>query len=377
MNLWSLQFLTHQLALPVLVRAGVAVNNDFDPQSINPFVNSAYSIYDASTRPGDPIDVLNNFSWTKSPKSSRIDAPSIFLTEKRLAINSIVSNVANSVFASTDSVSTGFGVVGNILQQAGLPQNGPVQATTNIVSNTLKQVAQSLQSNISLLTNANVSHGNNVLTPYDSLYLTEKTGFNYSFPYFSDNFVASGLTFGESSESENLFSGIANLSKTVSDTLASATGATSPGTYIERSQIFKMDGKGRSYDIKFPLLNTESFEDIIANWQLLFALVYQNRPGRITRSIIDLPVIYEMTIPGITFIPYAYIESLDVQFLGNRRMMTVPIPTINQGQNRTTSVNTIVPDAYQVSITLRGLNDDTRNFMYSGVVRQPVTVNGS
>jgi hypothetical protein len=372
-NLWALQFLSHQPTLPVLVRDKVAVYSKFDSTSINPFDDQSYNIYAQQTTPGNPIDIVNDFPWTKSPKTSRSDTPVIYLTEKRLAINSIVSNLANSTFASVDSTQTGLAIVNNILQQTGAPAVGNAQTATNIASNTLKQIKTALGNNLSIIKNA-TTFGNAVLDPYTYLYLTEQTGFNYAMPYFSDNYVSDKNAFGDK-EDGNIFSGVSDMASSVSEILASTTGALSPGTYIERSQAFKM-GEGSSFDVNFPLLNTGTFDDISLNWQLLFALIFQNRPGRITRSIIDLPVIYELTVPGSTFIPYAYINKLEVKFLGSRRMMTIPIPPVTQSQKTVSTIKTIIPDAYQVSISFTSLNDDTRNFLYSGLTRTPVTVNG-
>jgi hypothetical protein len=134
-----------------------------------------------------------------------------------------------------------------------------------------------------------------------------------------------------------------------------------------------MGDSGRTVNIKFPLLNTGQFSDILKNWQLIFGLIYQNRPGRVTRSIIDVPVIYEVYSQGVIYMPYAYISSLSVNFLGSRRTINLEVPIgFNPGEN-STIMNTIVPDAYEVNITLRGLNEETRNFLFTSVTKSPVT----
>ena len=136
-----------------------------------------------------------------------------------------------------------------------------------------------------------------------------------------------------------------------------------------------MGDQGKDVTIKFPLLNTGTADSISANWQLLFGLIYQNKPGRVTRSIIDMPVIYEVNIPGNTFMPYAYISELTVNFLGARRLMplNVPVPPAGESQG-TTTIQAIIPDAYEVTITLTGMNEETRNFMYASI--NPGGING-
>ena len=60
--------------------------------------------------------------------------------------------------------------------------------------------------------------------------------------------------------------------------------------------------------------------------------------------------------------PYAYISSLSVKFLGSRRLLKIQAP-INNG----ISFQTIIPDAYEVNITIEGLNDETKNFIYAAI----------
>jgi hypothetical protein len=139
-----------------------------------------------------------------------------------------------------------------------------------------------------------------------------------------------------------------------------------------------MSQDGRSVNIVLPLLNTGSYEDILKNWQLLFGLTYQNRPGRITKNLVDIPVIYEAIVEDILFMPYAYISELSVNFLGNRRTMEITVPVEgNENNGGNLTLNATIPDAYELNITLKGLNEETRNFIYEsinpGVVRASET----
>jgi len=123
-------------------------------------------------------------------------------------------------------------------------------------------------------------------------------------------------------------------------------------------------------------LNTghATYEDVVRNWQLIYLLVYQNRPIRFTRDLIEPPVIYEVSLPGHKYMPYAYVSKLEVQFVGSRRPMEITFKdesSLGQGQNR---VNTIIPDGYTIQITLKGLVAETRNFLYTSLNADPVTV---
>jgi len=62
--------------------------------------------------------------------------------------------------------------------------------------------------------------------------------------------------------------------------------------------------------------------------------------------------------------PYAYISNLSINFVGSRREMSLPSPF------GPSTLNTIIPDAYIVNITLTGLNEETRNFIYTSVANK-------
>ena len=77
--------------------------------------------------------------------------------------------------------------------------------------------------------------------------------------------------------------------------------------------------------------------------------------------------------------PYSYIKSMSVNFLGNRRTMDINLPVTKfttTGSDVGTQVRTIrtaIPDAYELTFQITGLNDETRNFMYESIDRGVVT----
>ena len=50
------------------------------------------------------VDVVNNFYWTYSPQSSRIEVPTILLSEKQLQVNALVSQLKYSLGILPDAV---------------------------------------------------------------------------------------------------------------------------------------------------------------------------------------------------------------------------------------------------------------------------------
>lgn len=388
--LWSLNKGLDQ-TLPVLHRFG-SLNQAVANSNIGENVLPTRTYSGGTVRAIDIIDVVNDFFWTKSPQTSRTNTPYLTMIEKRLIMNSNLSNIANSVFAVVDSGATVANSLGDALKYIGNSDTGkPVinaftglnpgefgGAVTAGASESIPgQAFKNVTSYINNFTRNNFdTFDNSVLKPYEFLYSTEKTGFIYKLPYLENEYNNSAISFGE--PESNVISGISSIARNFAEGIAGIVGALKPGTYIERAKQFTMGDKGRTISVKFPLLNTRQYNDILVNWQLIFGLIYQNRPGRVTRSIIDMPVIYEVQIPGVVYMPFAYISSLQINFLGSRRTMPIQVP-ITENSDVTgalTTVTTVIPDAYEVSITLEGMNEETRNFLYANVVRDSVTVAG-
>ena len=373
----------------------------FNPPTINSSVFSVSKVY-SGIKVANPIDVVNDFDWTVSPKSSRVEVPVVYMKENRLLMNSNVSNIANSVFSVLDS---GENIVSSVVEALGSQvvkfisgntntttanigglQQGGVNATPSLVQ---PNVSQQIQNASTYPTTSNVfskdtinsffqaqgfnTFTNSVLKPYNFLYATEPTGFEYRLPYFGDNYNSLNNNFG--GEANNFLTNVTSGLGTLAESAASLANFIKPGTYIEKAKQFSMGDQGRQINIKFPLLNTMSVENISLNWQLLFGLIYQNKPGRVTRAIIDMPVIYEITIPGMVYMPYAFINSLTVNFVGSRRLMEIQVPVATTTGDLFTTINTVIPDAYEVEIGITGMNEETRNFLYASITPQGVTTN--
>ena len=380
-NLWNLQF-GGTAALPILTRGDSRLTDT--TTDIKDLTN--LGIYgDQSSQVKDPINVVNDFPWTNSPKSSRDDVPKLQMIEQRIVLNSTVTNMVYSALASVDNISS-LGNTAQGLTDRFFAKEDPEDATASAKAADEATTTAEEQANKSKLREAfeAVMQGgyfktfdSEVLRPYEGLYATEYTGFNYYFPYLEDSYRDITNQFGEGEG--NILTPIANLASDAAS-MTNILNVVKPGTYIEKSKQFTMGDTGRQLSFTIPLLNTGSFEDVRRNWQLIFGLVYQNRPGRVSKSIIDQPVIYEIHLPGVAYMPYAYISNLSVKFLGNRREMEFDVPIMNEGVSGGTSSNignikTVIPDAYEISITVSGLNEETRNFIYASVKKDKLTVN--
>lgn len=352
---------------------------------------------------GGLVDVVNNFYWTYSKlRDSRIETPTIVLKEKRLKANALISQLKYSFGVAKSNVTAAFNNLGSdnpitkFLNSSGI--TGAAQGASQWTADLLSQLSY-------LQDNNNVYSENPYLLPYKNLYITEPTGWEYYLPYF-DNYNNSQLnSFTTDAPGGNPFLGILKEAAGLATDVAEITSLIAAPkfanaaqiTFVERAKFYSYGSEGEEFSFSFPLINTGSctFEDVVRNWEFLFLLMYNNKPARKNVSIIDPPVIYQVEIPGVKFLPFCYISSMNIQFRGSRRALSFDFPSNNQlnvetgslgnlgetlgnvvGFNATVNqprkINTIVPDAYVVTITVKSLLPETKNFMYSVLTKSPI-----
>lgn len=326
------------------------------------------------------IDVVNNFQWTTSPPGpqSRQEVPRIELREKRLRTNSVIAAAAYYLMSASSSIGTlaaranTFSLAG--LKDAGLGflgQIGSANTTQSLGSGVLNFFEQNvLQSALTLTTGqtdvrktlSQYVEGLNseYLRAYEGLYITEDTKFTYYLPYFSNTNNAVSNEFTDNDQGGAASQAVSQI-RAATEALAKFANFAEPGVYIERPKFYNFERSGPSVTIKFPLINTgwSTYNDVRLNWQLIFMLIYQNRPNRKSRELIEPASLYEVSIPGVMYMPYAYMSSINVNFLGARRQMNLEVPLVG-GQS---TITTIIPEAYSVEITLNGLLAESKNFL--------------
>ena len=371
-------------------------NNSIDvepPKLVAPNASSggAGILGSGSGTGGGVVDVVNNFYWTYSKlRDSRKETPRIILKEKRLKANALISQLKYSFGIAKSNVTAAFeslpdGIknpITNFLNTAG---NTGVARTAAQYTKDLLGQASFLQDNNDVYTQ------NKYLLPYQNLYITEPTGWEFHLPYF-DNYNNSQSNGFSQDAGGNPFLGIL---KDAAD-LAQIT-------FVERAKFYNYPTEGEEFSFSFPLINTGSatFDDVIRNWELVFLLMYNNKPSRKNKSVVEPPVLYQVEIPGVKFLPFCYISGMSVQFKGSRReikfnlaateslsvesgannptsQLTSAIDSVFQrvigftGQTSRNEISTIVPDAYVINITVKSLIPESKNFMYSVLNKAPV-----
>lgn len=315
----------------------------------------------------DHIDVIKDFAWTESPKTSRHDVPTLFLREKKIQVNPQINQIANNLFVVAEKTARG---ASNFT---------PDEFKSKIANNQVKannSMGEAMISGGSKLGKAFSelagSKGIGVMAPYEHLYYTKDTGFVYSLPYMTGMSKNVQNSYGGTGTNSALLQAVGKVAE-IGAFGSTGVNIADPGTYIDQPQLYSFGGSQKSYTAQFPLINTYSWSDVVRNWQLLFLLVYQNTPNRLTRDLIDPPCIYEANLDGTWYSKYAYINQLNINFIGATRKMTIDVPSqyvdnyAGNISDQFIQVETIIPDAYDVSITVTELVSETQNMMYHSI----------
>ena len=254
------------------------------------------------------------------------------------------------------------------------------------------------------------------LRPYYGLYGATTSGFEYYFPYFQTEWKGVGNTWNETSGG-GLFQfifdqlGDSGLPQTLLNT--AAVNQNVLAAYIERPKMYNYDKQGKEYSFTFTLLNTDDELDVIRNWHLVFMLSYQNLPNRTSKVQLEPPVIYEIEVPGQFYSPFAIIKNMAIKNVGAQRRANIdyritgdvnaatggdvePIaefttpdfnPTTHKSKLRgvlpnfgkakqgkvvsdhtgrftTKNIETIIPDAYEITITVESLLTESKNLFW-------------
>jgi len=210
-----------------------------------------------------------------------------------------------------------------------------------------------------------------LLAPYRQLFPRNPTGNIFVFPYFSDiNFeintpqwasldtIGEGMNFAENTIGALGGQGAANLFKSVAQGAGAIAGA---GLALAYPKIGIMDRPKlwsshdfRTIQIKFSLFNTVGPDEWKENRSLCWVLVNQNLFTK--RDFITgiPPVYYEVIIPGQHYSYASCVTNLTIYNRGNMRTL----PDKNGAQ-------CIVPDAYEINMTLTDMVMPSRNLFQS------------
>lgn len=301
----------------------------------------------------DLVNTSENGKWTVSKfqnfENNLEQIPHVVLTEYKVRSSSTIQSLRVAVAAFGDIPNIAEDLVPDAISKilkkfiTGNPISDATLSALESANKALGQVDQPTLDNDSHLDNGR----------YNNLYSVDPTGYSYILPYFSESYFTIANNWSDSSKTSS------NLAKKT-DSWADAgiaamnsPGYWDPGIYIERPKFYNFNYANEvEISVNFPLINTHKFEDVDKNLQLIKNLVIQNLPYR--KSIVrnEIPVIYDVVIPGVAHHPFCFIKRLDIKHLGNKR--------ITKEFNNNEPM--LIPDAYMVNITLVSLVLNAANF---------------
>jgi len=330
------------------------------------------------------VDVVNDFPWTRSPREARLDVPQLIMTEHKIRVNPMVNKIANNLAVAHEKVgrfakrlrgNEKDGIIGTVL--------GGVNNASSAVSTWVEESGDAGKRIIAAKDFLVANGDGSVMSSINNLYVTDPTHFKYKLPYLSSKATARSNQFidGKGSTPQPMLHQALDDYSTWIANAATSVNILEPGTYIDNPKMYDYGSRDqKAYSVSIPLLNTSNnFQDVISNWQLIFMLVYQNTPNRITRDLIDPPRIYEARIKGLWYSRWSYIQNLSVDFVGPTRRMTLPIPIITENDSGDTQMElfmaqTVIPDAYQLNLTLQEIIPESQNSLYANMHEHPSKV---
>ena len=322
--------------------------------------SSAFNFDSKTSQP--PFNVLRNYKWTLSQQTDRSDLPYIVLDEHRNTESSIMRMFK---FYAGGAISS----VGDI---AAMPAEALEELQRKITDYKAEAKPKGL------------------LQVYDDIFPDNPTNRKYIFPYFTKKYMElntpnwtqidsigdalSDITGGMQDVSEKFQSlkGFTKTAETINAAVGfgSAVGTTAlkfayplVGT-IDRPRVFATHSE-RSLTIEFPLYNTIHHDDWVKNLGFLNVFMTQNLFNKRDYITGYPPCYYRVYVPGQYFCFASSIQSIDVENLGNVRLM------------KTDDVEVAVPDAYQVKITLQEMVIPSLNqfqALFTGDARSRVKV---
>ena len=308
-------------------------------------------------------DVVRNYRWTLSNKLNRDDIPEIILSEHRNEESAIKRQLLFYFKALGGQLTSEVGKAADALSYLNLLNPGI--AVGSVISSLFGGSGSTSPEDVA--NNPQNANGK-LLDVYEEIFPDNPTKNKYYFPYFTKTFLELNSPQWEQlddigSSVDNLLKGGGNLAKSLGDALGLKSGnviskwaniasetmnaGTQAGlTYLktqypvvgifDRPRIFSSHNE-RELTIEFPLYNTYEADDWKRNRNLLYKLMTQFLYIKNSYVTGYPPVFYRVLVPGQYFSYASCVTNFNVTNLGNIRKL--------YGYH--------VPDAYQVTITLK------------------------
>lgn len=368
------------------------------------------------------VDILNNYAWANETAKSSSDLsfnlktniPYCLLIEREQTVTSSIMNIVRDVGV----VGQGFNKILSGLKNLGVSGANKISDSVEeagkkfegLISDNSQNIVASLVSNLeqNIVQNARINgaeSGESILSPYNYLYATEMTGFRYVFPMLNgqDLYALTNQWTDEQSTYTSLLldpdkNPIISFIRSTAGAVASTVGSDIPNllnifrngananknAVYEMAKYFNFSEEGDEVKIDFALFNTVVKNGIIDQWKrnLYFISLFnmRNLPFKLDYTTFLPPLLYDVIIPGVKRLPFAYVSSFTAEPQGLIRNMPVDnflskIAGIDTSANNKVSVP--IPEAWVISITFKSMLSRSANLMLAGGADLPISINMS
>lgn len=300
------------------------------------------------------IDVVNEFKWTKTDPIGRWDTPTMRLREAYITRSSFIGNLTYAANVFVDSTQMISQFIGNNAKD--LPFAGDLIKTgADQFAGFAEKAGKFVGGPGDHLRQTGQKH----LGAYYNLYGTRPTNFIYHLPYLQDDWKMTATKF-KGGLGSSMASGMFSFAKYMVQ-----------GFAMEAAQEYEYPSDGPEIRTTLFLDNTKSDQDFWEggnswnkNWQFVFMMAYQNLPNRMNRFLVQPSVVYELRLPGMYYLPYVHLSSLQVKCHGVRLKKDVSFlvgPPENQQKK---IISTLIPEAYELNLAFKSLLPETKNLLY-------------
>ena len=352
------------------------------------------------------INVTKDFKWTKTIRNdiNVSQIPTLSLTEYYITQPAFLSNLGNmlavipnavkglakntgvtaGVKTLADSIREGIGNLENSsLYQDSVGKNlkNPlVQSVKGSVASGAGAVAGAVAGGVNSVLQGLALQGSGIdvgsaayMKAYEDIYGVLKSNFRYRIPFFTKDWKSITTKFAPAGGKGGPLGGENPIVSKIDEKFGQVeniANSMTTGFAMDFAKSYNYGEGAPTITINFILDNTyDSFTDkegvpsYQKNWELIFLLLYQNLPNKRNRLFFDPPVIYRADVPGVFHYLYSYMSKLEVTALGNiqPRKISLNIKDSKESTDNKQSTETLIPEAFNVSITLTSLLPETKN----------------
>lgn len=250
--------------------------------------------------------------------------------------------------------------------------------------------------------------GSALLWPYLFLYATAPTNKYYIMPVLTSDAAKFALTnqFSDSAGNQNKQTQV--LQNNLTDMLASVPtaitqmandflqaadmihvmGGTMPDSsrfvnnWVEMGKFYNYSTEGDTFKISFPLFNTVGKDEWIRHHRFIYGFAIRNMPFKLDNASYKQPLLYDVVVPGVKRMPFAFVKSFTVEPKGIVRTIQGSnyITEILSSKKISSNIAYNIPEAWMVTIEFQDLIAPSANKLLSGLgdlnIETSTVVNG-